>query len=109
MISTTSSIQYHWLNAASRIPTDIKIAAIASDFAVEQGPKEAEQFLADAGVELINRVVDNSKHYGEAMTIDLFVGSGSTITPAMLPITTNKQDKIAPATAEIIIKCGRFF
>ena len=55
------------------------VAAIASDFAVEQGPKEAEQFLADAGVELVNRVVDNSKRYGEAMTIDLFVGSGSTI------------------------------
>ena len=54
------------------------VAAIAKDFAVEQGPKEAEQFLADAGVELTNRMVDNSKHYGEAMTIDLFVG-GSTI------------------------------
>ena len=54
------------------------VAAIAKDFAVEQGPKEAEQFLADAGVELVNRVVDNSKHYGESMTIDLFVG-GSTI------------------------------
>ncbi|MCI5778405.1 MAG: NAD(P)-binding domain-containing protein [Lentisphaeria bacterium] len=55
------------------------VAAIASDFAVEQGPKEAEQFLADAGVELVNRVVDNSKRYGEAMTIDLFVGNGGTI------------------------------
>ncbi len=54
------------------------VAAIAKDFAVEQGPKEAEQFLADAGVELTNRMVDNSKHYGEAMTIDLFVG-GNTI------------------------------
>ena len=54
------------------------VAAIAKDFAVEQGPKEAEQFLSDAGVELTNRMVDNSKHYGEAMTIDLFVG-GNTI------------------------------
>ena len=50
------------------------VAAIAKDFAVEQGPKEAEQFLADAGVEVVNRMVDNNKHYGEAMTIDLFVG-----------------------------------
>ena len=50
------------------------VAAIAKDFAVEQGPKEAEQFLADAGVEVVNRMVDNNKQYGEAMTIDLFVG-----------------------------------
>ena len=50
------------------------VAAIAKDFAVEQGPKEAEQFLMDAGVELTNRMVDNSKNYGESMTIDLFVG-----------------------------------
>ena len=55
------------------------VAAIAKDFAVEQGPKEAEQFLADAGVEVVNRMVDNNKHYGEAMTIDLFVGTGEGI------------------------------
>ena len=54
------------------------VAAIAKDFAVEQSPKEAEQFLTDAGVELVNRVVDNNKNYGESMTIDLFVG-GNTI------------------------------
>jgi D-3-phosphoglycerate dehydrogenase len=55
------------------------VAAIAKDFAEEQGPKEAEQFLADAGVEVINRMVDNNKHYGEAMTIDLFAGNGNSI------------------------------
>ena len=58
------------------------VAAVAKDFAVEQGPKEAEQFLADAGVELVNRMVDNSKNYGESMTIDLFVGAGDTIVKA---------------------------
>ena len=54
------------------------VAAITPDFTGDQSPKEAEQFLADAGVELINRVVDNSKNYGESMSIDLFVG-GNTI------------------------------
>ncbi len=49
-------------------------AGIAADFAVDQGPKDATQFLADAGIELVNREVDNNKHYGEAMSIDLFVG-----------------------------------
>ena len=58
------------------------VAAVAKDFAVEQGPKEAEQFLSEAGVELINRMVDNSKNYGESMTIDLFVGAGDTIVKA---------------------------
>ena len=58
------------------------VAAIAKDFALEQGPKEAEQFLGDAGVELVNRMVDNSKNYGESMTIDLFVGAGDTIIKA---------------------------
>ena len=58
------------------------VAAIAKDFAVEQGPKDAEQFLTEAGVELVNRMVDNSKNYGESMTIDLFVGNGDTIVKA---------------------------
>ena len=58
------------------------VAAVAKDFAVEQGPKEAEQFLSDAGVELVNRMVDNSKNYGESMTIDLFVGAGDAIVKA---------------------------
>ena len=58
------------------------VAAIAKDFAVEQGPKEAEQFLSEAGVELVNRIVDNSKNYGESMTIDLFVGAGDAIVKA---------------------------
>ncbi len=49
-------------------------AGIAAEFAADQGPADAEQFLADAGIELVNRDVDNSKHYGEAMSIDLFVG-----------------------------------
>ena len=49
-------------------------AGIAADFAADNGPKDAEQFLSETGIELINREVDNSKHYGQAMSIDLFVG-----------------------------------
>ena len=49
-------------------------AGIAAEFALDKAPSDAEQFLADTGIELINREVDNGKHYGEAMTIDLFVG-----------------------------------
>ena len=50
------------------------VAGIAADFAADQGPKDAEHFLAETGIELVNREVDNNKHYGEAMSIDLFVG-----------------------------------
>ena len=50
------------------------VAGIAADFAADNGPKDAEQFLSETGIELVNREVDNSKHYGQAMSIDLFVG-----------------------------------
>ncbi|MDD3886641.1 MAG: 3-phosphoglycerate dehydrogenase family protein [Victivallaceae bacterium] len=50
------------------------VAGINPDFALENGPKDAAQYLNDSGVELNNREVDNNKNYGEAMTIDLFVG-----------------------------------
>ncbi len=50
------------------------VAGIAAEFAADQGPTDAEHYLAEAGIELVNREVDNSKHYGEAMSIDLFVG-----------------------------------
>jgi len=49
-------------------------AGIAADFAVENGPRDAEAFLNESGVELLNREVDNTKGYGDAMSIDLFVG-----------------------------------
>jgi len=35
---------------------------------------EQENFLAETGIEWVNREVDNNKHYGNSMTIDLFVG-----------------------------------
>ena len=49
-------------------------AGIAAEFAPDTTPSDAEHYLSDAGIELVNREVDNNKHYGEAMTIDLFVG-----------------------------------
>ncbi len=54
------------------------VAGIAPEFAVDQGPAEAERFLSNRGIEFVNREVDNNKNYGKAMTIDLFVG-GETI------------------------------
>ncbi len=50
-------------------------AAIAAEFAVDGGMADAEKYLADAGVELVNREVDNDKLYGESMTIDLAAGT----------------------------------
>ncbi len=52
-------------------------SGIAADFTSEKGPKDAEAFLSETGIELVNREVDNSKRYGEAMSIDLFVGEGN--------------------------------
>ncbi|MBO5762889.1 MAG: ACT domain-containing protein, partial [Lentisphaeria bacterium] len=49
-------------------------AGIAAEFASDTAA-DAEKHLADNGVELVNRDVDNDKKYGEAMTIDLFAGS----------------------------------
>ncbi len=50
-------------------------AAIAAEFAVDNGPADAEKYFTESGVELINRDVDNDKRYGESMTIDLSAGS----------------------------------
>ncbi len=51
------------------------IAGIAKDFDFRSTPAAAEQFLNENGIELKDREVDNSKPYGDAMTIDLFAGS----------------------------------
>ncbi|MDD3154354.1 MAG: 3-phosphoglycerate dehydrogenase family protein [Victivallaceae bacterium] len=54
-------------------------AGIADEFTPDQGFNDAEKFLSSSGVELINRVVDNQKNYGESMTIDLATGSNPTL------------------------------
>ncbi len=49
-------------------------AAISAEFA-DQAPKDAAKALASAGVELVNREVDNTKQYGESLTVDLLAGT----------------------------------
>ncbi len=50
-------------------------AGIAPEFAADGGAADAAKYLADCGVELVNREVDNDKLYGESMTIDLVAGA----------------------------------
>jgi D-3-phosphoglycerate dehydrogenase len=49
-------------------------AAIAGNSALDRSPRDAEQYLAEAGVELVNREVDNKKNYGASMSLDIFAG-----------------------------------
>ena len=48
-------------------------AAVSADF-VDPAPKDAAKALEAAGIELVNREVDNSKRYGESVTVDLLAG-----------------------------------
>jgi D-3-phosphoglycerate dehydrogenase len=56
-----------WMNAPIA-------AGISSEIALERSADDAAKSLADRGVQLVNRTVDNGKHYGESMTIDLVAG-----------------------------------
>jgi D-3-phosphoglycerate dehydrogenase len=49
-------------------------AAICGNSTIDRSPRDAGQALADAGVELVNREVDNKKNYGASMSIDIFAG-----------------------------------
>ena len=55
------------------------IAPIASglcpEFDAFRGADEAAKFLAERGIEAVNREVDDSKHYGESITLDFISGS----------------------------------
>ncbi|MCQ2378915.1 MAG: ACT domain-containing protein [Victivallaceae bacterium] len=48
-------------------------AGICPDFA-DRNPKDAAKALEAAGIELVNREVDNNKRYGESVTVDLLAG-----------------------------------
>lgn len=50
-------------------------AALSPDFDPYLDVADAERFLADRGIEYVNREVSNEKHYGDSITIDLFMGS----------------------------------
>ncbi len=54
-------------------------AALADEFAPDQAPSDAEKLFAERGIEVSNREVDNDKHYGESMTIDLFAAASGSI------------------------------
>lgn len=53
-------------------------AALSPDFDLLQDPEEAENFLADRGITVEIRGTDQSKPYGNSMTIDL-IGGGNDI------------------------------
>ena len=69
---------YGKLSQFAKWMTPAIAAGVAADFAADVDvtlpPKDAEAFLKNSGVELVNREVDNGKGYGESMTIDLLVG-----------------------------------
>ncbi|MDD5698225.1 MAG: 3-phosphoglycerate dehydrogenase family protein [Victivallaceae bacterium] len=65
---------YGELNQYAKWMTPPIAAAISSEFDIFQDTADAESFLASRGIELLNRDVDDEKHYGESMTIDLFAG-----------------------------------
>ncbi len=51
------------------------VAGIAPEFDLYLDASDAEAFLRDRGIVFVNREPDDSKKYGEAMTIDLFEGT----------------------------------
>ncbi|MDD3119731.1 MAG: ACT domain-containing protein [Victivallales bacterium] len=50
-------------------------AGISSEFDPFMDAADAKSFLEERGIDYRNRVVDNSKHYGESITVDLFEGN----------------------------------
>ncbi len=65
---------YGELNEYAKWMTAAITAAISAEFDIFQDASDAESFLKSRGIELLNRDVDDDKHYGESMTIDLFAG-----------------------------------
>ncbi|MEM4247694.1 MAG: 3-phosphoglycerate dehydrogenase family protein [Candidatus Nanoarchaeia archaeon] len=55
------------------------VAGISSEFDIYLDAADAEAFLKGRGIVYNNRDVDETKKYGESMTIDLYEGTGTTI------------------------------
>ncbi len=53
------------------------VAGLSSDFDISADASDAEAFLKARGIVLVDREADDSKKYGESMTIDLYEGSGT--------------------------------
>ena len=51
------------------------VAGLCPEFDAFQGPDEALKFLSERGIGAVNREVDDSKHYGESITLDFLSGS----------------------------------
>jgi D-3-phosphoglycerate dehydrogenase len=52
-------------------------AALSPEFDTLQDPEEAQMFLAERGIAVEIRSADESKHYGNSMTIDLSEGENA--------------------------------
>ncbi len=50
------------------------VAGICTDFDSFQDPQGAEQYLKEKGIDFVVRSTDESKHYGNSMTIDMLEG-----------------------------------
>lgn len=51
------------------------VAGFSTEFDLDLDASDAEALLKDRGIVVTDRDVDEKKHYGESMTIDLFEGS----------------------------------
>jgi D-3-phosphoglycerate dehydrogenase len=94
---------YGDLNQYAKWMTAPITAGISAEFDIFQDASDAESFLESRGIELINRDIDEEKHYGESMTIDIFAGNGTiskasvrgTITESNLMVSRlNNFDKL---------------
>jgi D-3-phosphoglycerate dehydrogenase / 2-oxoglutarate reductase len=56
------------------------VSGISSEFDPMFDFQDASEYLKEKGIAFENRQIDEGKRYGKSMTIDLFEGSGNTIT-----------------------------
>ena len=56
------------------------VSGISSEFDPMFDFQDAFDYLREKGITHVNRRVDDSKRYGKSMTVDLFEGSGNTLT-----------------------------
>ena len=56
------------------------VSGISSEFDPMFDFQDAFDYLREKGITFVNRPVDENKRYGKSMTVDLFEGSGKTLT-----------------------------
>jgi D-3-phosphoglycerate dehydrogenase len=67
---------YGDLNKFSKWLTPSVVLGLGKDFDSTFDASDAADFLKQQGIVYTNRVVDDSKNYGESITVDLFCGKG---------------------------------